>query len=115
MLADGRELPTEERASPSADREADVAIVTFVLEHLHPVRGGVEVTCGRCLAHSNTIAEAEPEAVWAKLLAEGWTAYEPELMPGRFGKAYAICPKCSSTPWSLEMEVAKALKRRKRK
>jgi hypothetical protein len=80
------------------------------LPDLHPVRGGREAMCGKCLARSPASSGNDTEA-WAEILKLGWSLYRPK----HGMRTYALCPACTKDPPDIDKEAAAAHLRRKRK
>jgi hypothetical protein len=68
--------------------------------------------CGRCLKFSEYVDGDITEA-WAHLEKIGWSIYSPAATWG--SRPYAICPVCTTTPFSIELAVKRAHRSRKRK
>ena len=73
--------------------------------------GRFEGTCGRCMEISQSVTADDAPGAWSQLVAMGWSL----CMPEGNSRAYAICQRCSVTPWSFEKTLDKARKARNRK
>jgi hypothetical protein len=60
------------------------------LPDLHPVRGGPEATCGKCLARCRSVGGSDTEA-WSVFPQIGWSLFTPRTGT----RWYALCPACT--------------------
>ena len=63
--------------------------------------------CGKCLASSAAVDAVSADAAWAALVALGWSTNAD-------GWPYAVCPKCTASPRTID-EIAKGVQRRRKK
>jgi hypothetical protein len=72
------------------------------------IDGRFEISCGRCTEISQSVTAVDAPSAWSLLVAMGWSLYVSE----KSVRSYALCHRCSVTPWSFDQAADRATKPR---